>query len=84
MRLELINQSLKVILPEDLLQAVLKLQEVRGSIANYMDELKECNDSELKSLKWDRADDITTNINLAIVDLADLISIELASKIQED
>lgn len=81
MKTELINQSLSAIVPEELLQVVLKLQELREPVNKYMDGLKELTEDEMKSKKWDRADGVISHINLAIVDLVDLLSMELACKI---
>lgn len=88
MRLELINQSLKVIVPEDLLQVVLKLQELRTPVSNYVKGLADkyelgINDRD-ESLKMERANDVVDHINSAIADLADLLSMELAEKIVEN
>jgi hypothetical protein len=88
MRLELINQSLKVILPEDLLQVVLKLQDLRAPVSNYVNGLdKKCefgvNEAD-ESLKVERANDVISHINSAIADMADLLSLELAEKIIEN
>jgi len=82
MKAETINQSLKTIIPEDLLQVVLKLQELRKPIEKYTKTLKDrIAIKEERSQRWDRADEIVSHINLAIVDLADLLSMEFVDKI---
>lgn len=81
MKAEIINQSLKTIVPEDLLHVILRLQDSRGFIDDYKGGLKSRREREEESQKWDRADEAIANINLAIVDLADLLSMELAGKI---
>lgn len=83
MESELIDQKLKNIVPEDLLQLVLKLQALRIPMNNYVNELKESIEDGAESLKMERANDIINHINSAIVDLADLLSMEFAEKIIE-
>lgn len=88
MKAETINQSLKTIIPEDLLQVVLKLQDLRAPVSNYVNGLdKKCefgvNEAD-ESLKVEKANDVICYINSAIADLADLLSMELAEKIVEN
>lgn len=88
MKSELINQELKNIVSEDLLQVVLKLHELRTPVSNYVKGLADkyelgINDRD-ESLKMERANDVGDHINSAIADLADLLSMELAEKIVEN
>jgi hypothetical protein len=88
MKSELINQELKNIVSEDLLQVVLKLHELRTPVSNYVKGLADkyelgINDRD-ESLKMERANDVVDHISSAIADLADLLSMELAEKIVEN
>lgn len=88
MKSELINQKLKTIVSEDLLQVVLKLHELRTPVSNYAKGLADKYELGInnrdESLKMGRANDVVDHINSAIADLADLLSMELAEKIVEN
>lgn len=83
MKVEFIDRPLKTIVTEDLLQVILKLQVLITHIDKYMEGLTPIR-SVMEDERWSRANDVTGHINLAILDLADLLSMELADKILED